>query len=99
MTEQNEPQIEQREAQPYVAMPAHVTSEAEFRRAADSGFPEPFGWLQQRGVVPAEPVFIRYLVTDEGSKLRGSVEHFRIGPAEESDYSKWETELAYLTST
>jgi effector-binding domain-containing protein len=169
---QHEPQVQQRSAQPYVAIPAHVTSKAEFRRAADSGFPELFGWLQERGVKPAGPLFIRYLVvdkednpveielavpvapdvsgdarvradvlpsgrwvtllhvgpyssattpdlsaaraalrtwmdeqdlvldgreTDDGSTLRGCVEHFRIGPAEEPDYSKWETELAYLT--
>ena len=169
----HEPKIQQRAARPYVAIPAHVTSEAEFRRAADSGFPELFGWLQERGVKPAGRLFIRYLVvdnednpveielavpvgsdvtgdarvradvlpsgrwatllhvgpyssatvpdlsaaraamrtwmeeqgvvldgreTDNGSTLRGCVEHFRIGPAEEPDYSKWETELAYLTA-
>jgi effector-binding domain-containing protein len=171
---QHEPRIQNRAAQPYVAIPAHVTTEAEFRRAADSGFPELFGWLRQKGVQPAGPLFIHYLVldkrdnpvevelavpvgagvsgdarvradvlpagrwatllhvgpyshatvpdlsaaraalrtwmdeqglpvdgreTDNGWTLRGCVEHFRIGPAEEPDYSRWETELAYLTAS
>lgn len=169
----HEPQIQQRAAQPYLAIPAHVTTEAEFRRAADSGFPELFGWLQEHGVEPSGPLFIRYLVfdeegtpleielavpvaeevpgdgrgkadvlppgryvtllhvgpyrsttapdlgtaqaalrdwtneqgialdsreTDRGSALGGCVEHYLVGPAEEPDHSKWETELAYLTA-
>ena len=28
---------------------------------------------------------------------RNTVEHYIIGPAEEPDHSKWETELVYLT--
>jgi effector-binding domain-containing protein len=168
-----EPQIQQRAKQPYVAIAAHVPTEAEFRKAADSGFPELFGWLQERGVELAGPPFIRYVVmdaegdpvdielafpvgagvsgnervradalpagawatylhvgpynsasepdlgdaratlrtwideqgiqvdiqqTDNGSELRGCVEHYRIGPVEETDHSKWETEVAYLTT-
>jgi effector-binding domain-containing protein len=169
----HEPQIQQRGEQPYVAIPAHVPTEAEFRKAADSGFPELFGWLRDRAVEPAGPLFIRYLlVTREGepvdvelavpvgpgvsgdgrvrtdtlpagswatlvhigpynsttapdlqvaraalrewieerglvvasqevgggTALHGCVEHYRIGPVEEADYTKWETELAYLTA-
>jgi effector-binding domain-containing protein len=154
------PNIERRGAQPYVAIPAHVTTEAEFRQAADRGFPELFGWLAQQGVEPAGPPFIRYLAFDadgsprdieiaapvsteppsegriradtlpegryvtflhvgpythatqpglaaahaavrewaegEGIALDGCVEQYRIGPVDESDFSKWETELAYL---
>ena len=67
---EHEPQVQQRAEQPYVAIPAHVTSEAEFRRATDSGFPELFGWLQQRGVPPAGPLFIRYLVVDDDGDPR-----------------------------
>jgi hypothetical protein len=59
-----EPQIQQRAKQPYVAIAAHVPTEAEFRKAADSGFPELFGWLQERGVERAGPPFIRYVVMD-----------------------------------
>jgi effector-binding domain-containing protein len=153
------PQIERRSAQPYVAIPAHVTSEAELRQAADRGFPELFGWLSEQVVEPTGPPFIRYLAFDEegkprdievaapvaaevpvegrirggalpegryvtflhvgpythatepdlaaahaavhewaegqGIELGGCVEQYRIGPVEESDYAKWETELAY----
>lgn len=60
----HQPQIRERSAQPYVAIRAHVTTEAEFRRAADTGFPELFGWLGRRGVEPAGPPFIRYLRFD-----------------------------------
>jgi effector-binding domain-containing protein len=173
MTETNEPQIDQRGAQPYVAIRARVNTEAEFRRAADTGFPELFGWLRARGVEPAGPLFIRYRAvdgdgqprevdlavpvadevpgdgrvaadvlpsgrwltlrhvgpyrstttpdlgaarttlrawadeqgvaldireTDGGTALGGCIEHYLIGPHEEPDHSKWETELAYLTA-
>jgi effector-binding domain-containing protein len=154
------PQVERRSAQPYVAIPAHVTTEAEFRQAADRGFPELYGWLAQQGVEPTGPPFIRFLAFDssgeprdvelaapvgaelpaegriragalpagryvtflhvgpythatepglaaahatvrgwaeeQGIALDGCVEQYRIGPMEESDFSKWETELAYL---
>jgi len=40
-------------------------------------------WMDEQGVAPAPA---------------GYIEHYRIGPVEESDYSKWETELAYLTA-
>ncbi|HYM58994.1 MAG TPA: GyrI-like domain-containing protein [Solirubrobacteraceae bacterium] len=36
--------------------------------------------------------------TDRGSAFRCYVEHYHVGPVEETDYSKWETELAYLVS-
>jgi hypothetical protein len=156
------PQIERRAAQPYVAIHAHVTNEAELRQAADGGFPELFGWLAQQVVEPTGPPFIRYLAFDdegrprdievaapvgaevstegrirsdalpegryvtflhvgpythatqpdlaaahatvrewadgEGIALGGCVEQYRIGPVEESDFTKWETELAYPIS-
>jgi hypothetical protein len=56
----HEPQVQQRTAEPYLAIHARVTTEAEFRRAADRGFPALFGWLGEHGVEPAGPIFIRY---------------------------------------
>lgn len=35
-------------------------------------------------------------VTDGGVALGGCTEHYRVGPLEQPDYSRWETELAYL---
>ena len=159
---EHQPRLQLREARPYLAIAAHVTTEAEFRRAADRGFPELFGWLGEHGVEPAGPLFIRYLaVSDaggprdvelavpvpagvagdgrvkagalpagrwatllhvgpytsatepdlaagrarlqawadaEGLARVGFVEHFIKGPVEEPDHTRWETELAYLTT-
>jgi effector-binding domain-containing protein len=159
---EHEPQLQQRPAQPYLAIAAHVTTEAEFRNAADRGFPELFGWLAEHGVEPAGPLFIRYVELDDagdpleielgvpvapevrgdgrvkadalpagrwatyvhvgpynhatvpdlaagratlrawadaqGLARLGYIEHFVKGPVEESDYTRWETELAYLTT-
>jgi effector-binding domain-containing protein len=156
----HEPQVERRDAQPYVAIRTQIETEAQFRQAADSGFPELFGWLGEQGVGPAGPPFIRYLAFDEAGEPReielavpvengvtgsgriradalpsgeyvtflhvgpynsatepdlkaahatvrawagdrdialgGCIERYLIGPVEETDYSKWETELAYL---
>jgi len=158
----NEPQLHERAAQPYLAIAAHVRTETDFRRAADSGFPELFQWLREHGVAPSGPLFIRYrLLDDEGQPreielavpvgegvagdgrvradvlppgrwatllhigpytsatapdlaaaraalhdwakergvvLEGRVEHYIIGPVEEPDHSKWQTEIAYLTA-
>jgi effector-binding domain-containing protein len=60
----NEPRMQERTAQSYLAIPARVATEAEFRRATDSGFPELFGWLAEHGVKPAGPPFIRYRAMD-----------------------------------
>ena len=68
MTE-TEPQLQRREAQRYLAIHVHVTSEAEFRRAADTGFPELFGWLGEHGVEPAGPIFIRYRADSDDIEL------------------------------
>jgi effector-binding domain-containing protein len=65
------PLIQRRAAQPYVAIPAHVSTEAEFRKAVDRGFPELFGWLRGNRIEPSGPPFIRYLeVAGEGQPLR-----------------------------
>jgi hypothetical protein len=152
-----EPQVQERTAQPYLAIHAHVTTEAELRRAADRGFPELLGWLGEHGVEPAGPIFIRYAADSDDIELgvpvapgvsgdervqagalpagrwatfvhvgpyrsetdpdlaaghatlqawmdaqeleRGDyVEHFILGPAEQPDFTRWQTELAYLTT-
>lgn len=46
-------------------------------------------WATKHGIVYSRQ-------TDRGSALPGCVDHYRIGPAEEPDHSKWETELACL---
>jgi hypothetical protein len=167
------PIIENRPPRPYIAISARITSNAEFRQAADQGFPRLFAWLHQRGLAPAGPPFIRYrafsatgsparveiavptadrvkgsdgieasmlpagewvtflhrgpyshasepdlaaahatvrawidgqhdlalahehALGDE-TALRGCIEQFRVGPVEQSDFRRWETELAYL---
>jgi len=58
-----EPQIQERAEQHYAGIPAQVTIDG-IAQAIDSGFPELFGWLQEHGVAPAGPPFIRYLVID-----------------------------------
>jgi hypothetical protein len=167
------PAIENRPPRPYIAISARITSNAEFRQAADRGFPRLFGWLHERDLAPAGPPFIRYRAfsgtgdparveiavptadrvkasdgieasmlpagewvtflhrgpyshasepdladahetirawidaqhdlapaRDEADRdetaLSGCIEQFRVGPVEQSDFSRWETELAYL---
>lgn len=58
-----EPQIQERAEQHYAGIPMQVTMDG-IAQAVDSGFPELFGWLQEHGVAPAGPPFIRYLVID-----------------------------------
>ena len=66
MSEQ--PQVTRRAPQPYVAVPFTVTM-ATFPQAADSGFPELFDWLGQRGITPSGPPFIRYHIVDMAAEL------------------------------
>jgi effector-binding domain-containing protein len=165
-----EPQIQQRDAQPYLAIRSEVTDG--LPAVVDTAFPQLFAWLGQHGVEPAGPPFIRYLEVDHegepleievaapvasaaeppedgpvqadtlpagryatlvhtgpyrhddlpdlgdaqaalrswtdeqgiatgrpserGSSLAACVEHYRVGPPTEADWTKWETELAYL---
>ena len=44
---------------------------------------------EQQGIVTGRP-------SERGSSLAACVEHYRIGPPMEADWTKWETELAYL---
>jgi effector-binding domain-containing protein len=46
-------------------------------------------WTEQQGIVTGRP-------TDRGTALACCVEHYKIGPPLEADWTKWETELAYL---
>jgi effector-binding domain-containing protein len=62
------PQVTQRAAQPYLAVPFTVTL-VTFPQAADTGFPELFGWLGEHGVTPSGPPFIRYHVVDMDAEL------------------------------
>jgi effector-binding domain-containing protein len=72
-----EPRIEQRTPLHYLAIAAQPNDEGEFRAAADSAFPELFGWLGQRSIEPAGPPLIRYLSfepTTGGGEIEIAVE-------------------------
>jgi GyrI-like small molecule binding protein len=63
-----EPTLESRTAQPYVAIRRRVTETVQ--RAVDGAFPELFGWLGEHGVTPSGAPFIRFLEIDaEGDPL------------------------------
>jgi hypothetical protein len=47
------------------------------------------GWTEEHGIVCSRP-------SERGESLPCYVEHYRIGPPMEADWTKWETELAYL---
>ena len=84
------PLLEERAAQPYLGIAARVTGEAEFRSAVDRGFPELFGWLREND---------ERSTSDRGTRFRACVERYITDPSRESDWSKWKTELAYLTTS
>jgi GyrI-like small molecule binding domain len=46
-------------------------------------------WMARHGIEYSR-------ATDRGSALACCVEHFRVGPVEEPDFTKWETDFAYL---
>jgi effector-binding domain-containing protein len=58
----SEPQIELREAQPYLGISERLT--AGVPEFADRVFPELFGWLWKNGIQPAGPPFIRVVEMD-----------------------------------
>jgi effector-binding domain-containing protein len=165
-----EPQIQQREALPYLAIRSEVTNGVP--AVVDRTFPQLFAWLGERGIAPEGPPFIRFLEVDShgepleieaaapissgaeppaddtvrpgtlpagryatlihtgpyhhdevpdlvdaqatlkkwteqegiltgrpserGTSLAACVEHYKVGPPMEEDWTKWETELAYL---
>jgi effector-binding domain-containing protein len=50
------------------------------------------GWAEEQGVeLESSP-------TEEGTEFRACVERYITDPSQEPDWSKWETELAYLTA-
>jgi effector-binding domain-containing protein len=57
-----QPQVDEREPQPYVAIPLRVEMAGGFGDAIESGFAELSAWLKEQGVEPAGPPFIRYLL-------------------------------------
>ncbi|HEY3774824.1 MAG TPA: GyrI-like domain-containing protein [Solirubrobacteraceae bacterium] len=65
---ENQPHIEDRSAEPYVAIPVTVTMQT-LAGAIDRGYPELFGWLASHGLTPAGPPFIRYLRIDMDAEL------------------------------
>jgi effector-binding domain-containing protein len=46
-------------------------------------------WTEEQGIVTGRP-------SERGSSLACCVEHYKVGPPMEADWTKWETELGYL---
>jgi effector-binding domain-containing protein len=46
-------------------------------------------WIEKEGILTSRP-------SNRGSSLPCCVEHYKVGPPMEQDWTKWETELAYL---
>ena len=63
----NTPEISERQAQPYLAIPATL-SMAELGQAVPLAG-EVFGWLGQRGIAPVGPPFWRYLTIEMPDRL------------------------------
>src|SRR3954470_17740733 len=63
-----EPQLEDRPAQPYVAMRTQVTMQ-DLGPVIPQLLGEVFGWLGQQGVSPDGPPFVRFLVIDMAAQL------------------------------
>ena len=64
----DEPQLQERAAQPYAGIRTSVTMDG-LSAAVDQAFPELFGWLADRAIVVAGPPFIRYHVIDMRAEL------------------------------
>jgi effector-binding domain-containing protein len=63
-----QPRVRERAEQAYAGIPVTVTMQT-FPQAADTTFPELFGWLAGHGIAPAGPPFIRYHVIDMDAEL------------------------------
>src|SRR5690349_15581703 len=63
-----EPQLEDRPAQPYVAIRTQVTMQ-ELGPTIPQLLGEVFGWLGKQGGAPARPPFVRFLVIDMAAQL------------------------------
>ena len=61
-----EPQIQQRDALPYLAIRREVTNGVP--AVVDRAFPQLFAWLGEHGIEPAGPPFIRYLEVDDAGE-------------------------------
>ncbi|MBB4662363.1 GyrI-like domain-containing protein [Conexibacter arvalis] len=62
------PRIEERPAQPYVALHAEGDVD-DFRATVDEIFPALFAWLGEHGVEPAGPPFMSYPLYEEGGRF------------------------------
>jgi effector-binding domain-containing protein len=63
-----EPKLEQRDAQPYVAICTQVPMR-KFKTVIPQLLDEVFGWLAQRGVAPAGAPFMRYHVINMAGNM------------------------------
>lgn len=63
-----EPQIQQRPAQPYAGIRVRIPMDG-ISAAVDQAFPELFGWLAEHAIAPAGPPFIRYHVIDMAGEM------------------------------
>lgn len=62
------PYFHDRVEQPYAAQ-HHVVTMDSIGAAVDSGLPELFGWIGERGIAPLSAPFIRYLAIDMSGEL------------------------------
>jgi hypothetical protein len=85
-----EPQIQQRKEQPHYATLLH-TGPYRSEEVPDLSHAQAAlkNWTEANGLATSRP-------SERGSSLPCCVEHYRIGPPAEKDWTKWETELAYL---
>lgn len=64
-----EPSIQERKAQDFAGIRVTVTMDS-IGSAIDQGFPELFGWLGSKGIAPAGPPFVRFLVIDMDADMQ-----------------------------
>jgi effector-binding domain-containing protein len=64
-----EPQLQQRDEQHYVGIRASVPMDG-ISGAIDEAIPQLFGWLAAKGIAPAGPPFLRFLVIDMMATMR-----------------------------
>ncbi|MGH3170675.1 MAG: GyrI-like domain-containing protein [Trebonia sp.] len=64
-----EPNIQERSAQDFAGIRVTVTMDS-IGSAIDQGFPELFGWLGGKGIAPAGPPFVRFLVIDMAADMQ-----------------------------
>jgi hypothetical protein len=67
-----EPKIEDRGEQPYMGIRGSVTMQ-EIDRFIDKSYPRVFGYMEEHGVKPAGPPFVRYNVIDMERLLRSKL--------------------------